>query len=186
MFVPFHLDFVLWSSMWVRQIIRAELDVFNGTIIIKRLQYRNIPRGKLQRVPSLHLSTSPDEQLPCKLLLSFTNSCLPKVVRNLTMLKSTYKPAVAPPLLPAGWTEHRAPTGKSHTIDFHAVGLLTYIVLMLMTLGLRSSVLLQCCNTTVHIHPPCRSAGITNWPDTGCTTAGVYPRTWTCQSSTPT
>ena len=28
------------------------------------------------------------------------------------MLKSTYKPAVAAPPLPAGWTEHTAPTGK--------------------------------------------------------------------------
>ncbi|KAL8675099.1 MAG: hypothetical protein Q9168_000470 [Polycauliona sp. 1 TL-2023] len=29
------------------------------------------------------------------------------------MLKSTYKPAAAPPSLPAGWTEHKAPTGAS-------------------------------------------------------------------------
>ena len=28
------------------------------------------------------------------------------------MLKSTHKPAAAPPPLPEGWTEHKAPTGK--------------------------------------------------------------------------
>ncbi|KAL9586149.1 MAG: hypothetical protein Q9203_003959 [Teloschistes exilis] len=30
------------------------------------------------------------------------------------MLKSTYKPAAAPSPLPAGWTEHKAPTGHSY------------------------------------------------------------------------
>ncbi|KAL8924932.1 MAG: hypothetical protein Q9208_003815 [Pyrenodesmia sp. 3 TL-2023] len=36
------------------------------------------------------------------------------------MLKSTYKPAVGQPPLPAGWTEHKAPTGAGHLYYYNA------------------------------------------------------------------
>lgn len=38
---------------------------------------------------------------------------IPTSLALLTMLKSTYKPAVGLTPLPAGWTEHKAPTGAS-------------------------------------------------------------------------
>ena len=54
--------------------------------------------------------------------------------QSLKMLKSTYKPAPALPPLPAGWTEHTAPTGKHPNTTATSLELLTATVQMLMSL----------------------------------------------------